>query len=439
MFLRRNGFTPLLGSLVAAPLLEPRSVFDAARIASDPARTSDNAPWRAVPQAVSLQLYANLRSRLHEPLARLVRTPFLNYESRKLHQRSMDDFARRQGLEHIDLWFRTHPLVETLLMAWKLGNPAMGLNRLADNRHHITPQTVPTLRSVLAAIERSGIGIPEVINRTLQAHPVRLEGGRRFDPQFFFGLNSRGIEGYERHLFGFDPLSSHGFHLQPTELPFDRFLESIPRGGVVADWGAGAGIFATELKETRPDLTLYTVDQFSPQEVLSHILPGPAGDGVRDDIEKYLNVLVGDALEITLPRSVRADAIISVALSPYVRDPLRLVAHLYNQLKPGGLLVMTLTQFMHDASKRYDQEQNVVLDVTAELFEQGVRYSFARGQKTLILQRADERELKITAECVASLYEPFELNLGTRIAELEHCLSFYRPANLSAKRWIALI
>lgn len=255
-------------------------------------------------------------------------------------------------------------------------------------------------------------------------------------PNRFRNLDIRGIEGYDIELFGFDPLSARGFHIDDEERILGRMIRRLRFGGVLADWGGGAGVFAYEARRLRPDLRVFVNDLHTLTEILNHSQLPPEID--RAGLEAGITRLTGDALSVELPQGKKADLFVSCLLAPYVPDPLRLIAHMYNQVRAGGILVTTVPSKIFDASRRNLSGDFVLSQLLEDLRHQGIEAAAPGKDRTLVVRRPDDRPLEVAATHIRSRLTEFTLQWGPEPKTIQQYLSHYRPAETPARRWLAL-
>lgn len=340
--------------------------------------------------------------------------------------------ALREALPDHPLPFATHPLLlRTHLGLQKNKDGVMKI--LADNLTDIQPYLQRPLEDLL---DRFGMKMdPSVMVRRsaadeafFESHPLAM----------FDGINSRGIVQYDRELFGRDVLQTLTGELRPEQTRLWKILKDLPQGAVVADWGGGAGVFGYELRRLRPDITVYVVDRHDPADAL-HQSTGFSRDPRQPeprDVLSSIRPLVGDGETMTLPEGQKADLVISVHLSPYVNDALGLVAHLHNQLKPGGILITTLAGHVFDASATWLQWHKVHKEMARDFSGFGIESAVASEGRSHLLRRSDRRRLVRSARHAESFthvdYFPM---MGRRNSRL----SLYEAADRPIGRWMRLV
>ncbi|EKD41583.1 MAG: hypothetical protein ACD_73C00644G0003 [uncultured bacterium] len=238
-----------------------------------------------------------------------------------------------------------------------------------------------------------------------------------FPPSMFLNVNVRGLKDYEDHFFGKAFL---GYEWEKSRLK--ALLDHIPNGAVVADWGGGKGVFAHELLGKRPDMNFHVVDLFSPEEIEDENGMGPLS---AQELRQHQNIsfTTADAATATLPEGQKADVIFSASLSPYLKDPLRLLAHMYNQLKVGGLLLTTIPSNMVDFTKDWQRARTITEQLAHNLRKMGVAVSTFNGGKTIAIERRDDREMNVLAKLRHAFLEHFS---GINF-DIAHYESVYEP------------
>jgi len=219
----------------------------------------------------------------------------------------------------------------------------------------------------------------------------------KFSPDIFRYFNRRGISQYSDLLFGWDLCRLAGLALDPEETLLGRVILSLGQNAVVADWGCSAAFFGLEAKRMRPDLMIYLND-IHPLEA---ILSSPQDALHFSEVKKAAEFSIGDASTVSLPKGVQADLIVSVMLTPYLEDPLSFVTHLYNQLKPGGRLYMTLPVDIYLQGDRKKDRTKVQRDFVKGLRRLELNLETVHRHLrtwTLIVQRKDRRQLELSAK-----------------------------------------
>jgi SAM-dependent methyltransferase len=349
---------------------------------------------------------------------------------RDLEKRTLSSLT--EALPQYPLPFATHPLLMNVVFGLRKRSRDAVLRQLSEGQHGIQPYLREPLETLL---RRHGLDVDmdllaprDAANEAFfAAHPLPM----------FDGVNTRGIVQYDRELFGRDLLETLAGGVKPEQTRLWRILKNLPKGAVVADWGGGMGVFAYELKRLRPDVTVYVVDRHPPAEALENSLAlanNPASPEARS-VLSAIQPVIGDGETVTLPNGRRADAIFSVHLSPYVGDALGLAAHLYNQLKPGGLLITTISAHLFDASETWLQWHKIHQETARDLSGFGLETLSAQEGRTLAVRRRDDRRLVRSARLRGSFdHVDFIPHFGRRNSRL----GLYEAAERPIGRWLAL-
>jgi len=323
--------------------------------------------------------------------------------------------------------FVTHPLLLRTYLDLKREKEGV-LQKLAERSLEVQPYLIDPLD---ALFRHFGLRLdPEAIVQRCQSdmaffdsHPLPM----------FDGINQRGIVDYDRELFGRDRMQTFLGELRPEMTRLWKILENLPRGAVVADWGGGAGIFGYELKKRRPDITMYVIDRHDPADALHSSMDSKSPD--PRDVLSSIHPLIGNGEKMTLPGGQKADLVLSVHMSPYVNDALGLVAHLHNQLKPGGLLITTLAGHLFDTSATWLQWHKVHREVSQDLSGFGLQTRMTQEGRSHVIRRRDERILRRSARQVGSYSH---VDILPMIGRRHSRLSLYEPVNRPIGRWLSL-
>ncbi|HSA59894.1 MAG TPA: methyltransferase domain-containing protein [bacterium] len=327
--------------------------------------------------------------------------------------------------------FRTHPMAVQVAEHFRSGRIEEARSYLRNNWCRFPAFLDPVLRDLMgdlgarALLQEEGVRILEDWKRYQAEASLRDQ----YPIERFGKSNLRGMADYDRDAFGREFLVRCGAKLRPQDTLFHKMIGRLPRGAHLADWGSGAGIFGHEVKSLRPDLRVTSADLFPPEEILAaHPEPPLAAETLRSE----MNFLTGNAVEVGLPENDRADLLISVFLLPWVPDPLRFFAHMYNQLKPGGVMLATVHMETYDVDRPFG-ERMIGTALADDLRAQGLEVELANSNRTIAVRRADAREMMVTAALRASSFE--ELTHAFGVLYLYY--NFYRRAS-SGPGWMTL-
>lgn len=327
--------------------------------------------------------------------------------------------------------FRTHPMAVQVAGHLRAGRLEEARSYLRNNWSRFPAFLAPVLRDLLgdlgtrAILQEEGVRILEDWKR-YQAEASLKE---QYPVERFGKANLRGMADYDRDAFGREFLVRCGANLRPQDTLFRKMIDRLPTGAHLADWGSGAGIFGHEVKSLRPDLRVTCADLFSPEEILAaHPEPPLTAETLRSEMD----FLTGNAVEVGLPERDRADLLISVFLLPWVPDPLQFFAHMYNQLKPGGVMLATVHMETYDIDRPFG-ERMIGRALADDLISHGLQVELANGNRTLAVRRADAREMSVTA----SLQTPSFEELTHAFGVLYLYYNFYRRAS-SGPGWMTL-
>lgn len=433
----------LTRSAVAGGTMIPsRTVFEAARIAVDPTRDRGynvvsglvaEAGLRAVttlgPSA--LRFISEVRQARGRPLSETF-SALLNRSQRPV----LAPPARLNPdtdpiLSRYPKAFRTHPFVLEVAGLLESNKAEEAYHYLRNNwtrcPSFLTPVIDDLLGEIGARAFHNGEGVRMI--EAFQEQRSRSSFADQFPVEHFHSCNARGIAKYDHDTFGKDPLSLVGGGLQPSETLLWKMIGRLPQGAHLADWGSGAGLFGHEVKALRPDLKITSVDLYSPEAILGTHLNPPA---TPETLRSEMTFLTGDASEVSLAREDRADFLLSVFLMSWVPDPLKFFAHMYNQVKPGGMMLATIHMETYDIDRPFG-ERMIGRALAEDLKAQGVAVELATDDRTIAVRRPDERELSVAASLQGSSYEEIAHALGF----ISLYYNFYRRA-ASGPRWVAL-
>jgi len=144
----------------------------------------------------------------------------------------------------------------------------------------------------------------------------------------------------------------------------------IPRGGVVADVGAGLGYFTGRLAErVGPQGTVYG------QDIRQSLLDGMMKN-MRERGVKNVRPVLGTAEDPGLPPDA-LDLVLLVDVYNEFSEPEKMIDRLRDSLKPGGRLVLLEYRAEDEAIPVAPEHKMTVKQVRAEIEPQGLRFDQA--------------------------------------------------------------
>jgi SAM-dependent methyltransferase len=327
--------------------------------------------------------------------------------------------------------FRTHPLATPIAELLNSGQMEKARDYLRQNWSRLPTFLMPVVDDLLGEVgARSlrGEGGIDILQdwKECQANASLKD---QFPIERFGKSNLRGIVDYDRDAFGNDSLGIVSAGLKPNETLLWKMINRLPRGAHLADWGSGAGIFGHQVKAIRPDLRVTSVDLFPPEEILDRHAARPV---TTETLRSEMSFLTGNAVDVSLDPNNRADFLNSVFLLPWVPDPLRFFAHMYNQLKPGGVMLATVHMETYDVDRPFG-ERMIGQALADDLKSQGVQAELSPNGRTIAVRRPDERTLSVAASLESSSYEELQHVFGF----LSLYYNFYRRSP-SGPLWIRL-
>ncbi len=327
--------------------------------------------------------------------------------------------------------FRSHPMAVQVAGHLRAGRFEEARSYLRNNWCRLPAFLAPVLRDLMgdlgtrAMLQEEGVKILE----DWKQYQATASLKDQFPIERFGKSNLRGMADYDRDAFGREFLVRCGANLRPQDTLFHKMVGRLPRGAHLADWGSGAGIFGHEVKALRPDLNVTSVDLFPPEEILAMHHEPPLDAAV---LRSEMNFLTGNAVEVGLPEDNRADLLISVFLLPWVPDPLRFFAHMYNQLKVGGVMLATVHMETYDVDRPFG-ERRIGTALADDLKSHGLQVELANDHRTIAVRRTDVREMSVAASLQSSSFE--ELTHAFGVLYLYY--NFYRRAS-SGPAWMTL-
>jgi len=325
------------------------------------------------------------------------------------------------------LAWTTHPHIREILRMADQGRHKDVVDAVRHNRHRLESFLRPVVLDVLSHVGVMPIELREAFTQADEALSLQ----EQFPVSRFGKSNLRGVKDYDQDLFGKDLLDRLGANLKKEETILWRMIQRLPGSAHLADWGSGAGIFGHEVKQSRPDLKITSVDLFSPEDILALAAEPPASAG---DLRREMNFLTGHAAEVSLSPDQGAECLVSVFLIPWVPHPLGLFAHMYNQVRPGGVMAATLHAEIYDADRPWG-ERTVVPSIVEDLRNLGIGVETANRNRTVVLRRPDERKMAVAADLLSSTFE--EIVGPFHALALYH--SFYRKRAGTSGGWVTLL
>jgi SAM-dependent methyltransferase len=328
--------------------------------------------------------------------------------------------------------FLTHPAVGPVLDLWDARRDGVLLDYLEAQRYRMPVFLMPLMRAVTEEVARRNPLMARhrlIAERMLENREelARKDEGMRIS----FVKDLRGIRDYDQDLFPGDFLFRVGVKTRSEDTILGRMAARLPQGAVVADWGSGGGLFGWEVKQMRPDLEVFSVDRDTPEFVLSHhYQPTVSAEALRGS----QTFLTGDAFEMNLPKDRLADLLVQVHLLNWVGDPLGLLAHQYNQLKPGGVMVSMVLSQSHDVTRAWRDSNTVMPGFLEDLARLGIETESVAGSRTIAVRRKDARQMVVAADRVASVRQ----DVVSAFAAVPIHFSFYHPASAGPGRWVTL-
>ncbi len=418
-----------------SPLIPQRPLFETARIAVDPLRAREF----SLPVGIAVEAGARAAQTLVPPLFRV-------WQARERPLREMweavvpprpvsarpplrSDWVREIEGRHPKAWV-THPRVRHALELADQDRIEETIEYVRQNRLQFETFLRPVLLDLIHEIRVSPLGLRSSFAQADVTRSLQEE----FPISRFGKSNLRGVKDYDRDLFGKDPLDRLGANLRPEETLLWKIIDRLMPGAHVADWGSGAGVFGHEIKRRRPDLRVTSVDLFSPEDILSQSIDPPVS---AETLRREMDFLTGNAVEVSLPKDRRADLLVTVFLLPWTPDPLSLFSHMYNQVKPGGLMVATVHAEIYDGDRTWG-ERSIFREIVEDLRRQGVEVEAANDGRTLVLRRPSgrggERDMEVSSRLIRSTFE--EIVSPFNALALYH--SFYRRVKEDPTRWVSL-
>lgn len=259
----------------------------------------------------------------------------------------------------------------------------------------------------------------------------------------FYGVNARGIKGYNDHLFGPHGAELSGVKVLATHLPLYKIIMALPDNADVVDLGGGMGIFAIMIQKIRPDLNVTVVDlsqghtrdiQVNEEALTAEWNSLPVTSS-RHYNTRY-KFEQKDALTFLKQTDRQFDLVISASLMPYVDDPLALLCEMYNKTKDGGLTLTTLSTAVFEAHDHGgDKKEAIIKSALGEIKSSGIEMLTPNHHKTFFARKKPGSRLQTFATRHKAEIRFTQISRYTAVKD-QHV--FYSPARTQGPRWIGV-